>query len=90
MQGGREGGRYRGRREGERGKGDGGSEGEKDKGRAHYPTSMSKATILTLAIAHEYVSRYTSRIVYKKEIKGFFKDAKKTRQKMAPYFDTII
>ena len=66
MQGGREGGRYRGRREGERGEGEGGSEGEKDKGRAHYPTSMSKATILTLAIAHEYVSRYTSRIVCKK------------------------
>ena len=90
MQGGREGGRYRGRREGERGEGEGGSEGEKDKGRAHYLTSMSKATILTLAIAHEYVSRYTSRIVCKKTIKGFFKDVKKTRQKMAPYFHTII
>ena len=33
------------------------------------PQVYQEATILTLAIAHEYVGRYTSRIVLKKQLK---------------------
>ena len=54
------------------------------------PQVYQEATILTLAKAHEYVGRYTSRIVLKKIIKGPFKDVMKALQNIASCFETII
>ena len=62
----REGGREGDREEGGREKGGRDGEGMRErrtKGEHTTPLLYGKATILTLAIAHEYVSRYTSRIV---------------------------